>query len=68
MPPVSLNSDELSQELVAPDEACERVIIYQVVDESGVATGRSATFADVEYRGLGYSAFMLRRSSTNVHG
>lgn len=55
MPPVSLNSDDLSKELVAPDEVGERVIIYQEVDESGVATGRSATFADIEFRGLGYA-------------
>lgn len=55
MPPVSLNSDELSKELVAPDDAGERVIIYQEIDESGVATGRSATFADIEFRGLGYA-------------
>ncbi len=55
MAPVSFNSDELSKELVAPDDAGERVIIYQEIDESGVATGRSATFADIEFRGLGYA-------------
>lgn len=55
MAPVSLDSDELSKELVAPDDAGERVIIYQEIDESGVATGRSATFADIEFRGLGYA-------------
>lgn len=55
MNPVSLNSDELSKELVAPDAVGEGVIIYQEVDESGVATGRSATFADIEFRGLGYA-------------
>ena len=55
MAPVSLDSDELSKELVAPNDAGERVIIYQEIDESGVATGRSATFADIEFRGLGYA-------------
>lgn len=55
MPPVSLNSDELSKELVAPDDAGERVIVYQEIDEGGVATGRSATFADIEFHGLGYA-------------
>lgn len=51
----SSNSELLSQELVASDEADERVIVYQEVDENGAPTGRSATFADVEFHGLGYS-------------
>lgn len=64
MPPANLNSDELPQELVAPDEAGERVLIYREVDESGVATGRSGTFADVEYRGLGYSDLIGHKLGT----
>lgn len=55
MTPANPNSKEPSQELLAPDQTSERVITYQEVSESGVPTGRCATFADVEFRGLGYA-------------
>jgi hypothetical protein len=55
MNPATSNSKEPSQELLVPDQASERVMTYQEVDESGVPTGRSATFADLKFRGLGYA-------------
>lgn len=55
MNPATPNSKELSKALLAPDQAGERVMTYQEVDESGVPTGRSVMFADVEFRGLGYA-------------
>ena len=55
MNPATSKSKEPSQALLVPDQASERVITYQEVDESGAPTGRSATFADLKVRGLGYA-------------